>query len=133
MTTRLDEAQRYVDAAKRILNLSQWDIKVKDYPSAEDAYADIEAHDQLWHAKLRLSEDFWKESAEDQRKIIAHELIHLHYAGVERLVNSAESVMGTAAYDLYSKVWEIEVERAADALSGPVGGLLPIPKFKRAK
>lgn len=133
MVSRLEEAQRYVDAAKQILNLSQWDIKVKDYPSAEDAYADIEPSDHLWHAKLRLSEDFFREPAEEQRKIIAHELLHLHYAGVERLISSAESVMGTAAHDLYSKVWDIEVERAADALSGPVGGLLPIPKFKRVK
>lgn len=133
MKSRLEEAQAYIDNAKRILNLSQWDIKVKDYPSAEDAYADIEAHDHLWHAKLRLSEDFFKEPAEEQRKIIAHELLHLHYAGVERLVSSTESVIGAAAYDLYSKVWEIEIERAADALSGPVGGLLPIPKFKGTK
>ena len=133
MSTRLEEAQRYVDNAKRILNLTQWEIKVKDYPSAEDAYADIEPSDHLWHAKLRLSEDFFKEPAVEQRKIIAHELLHLHYAGVERMVNSAEDVMGAAAYDLYSKVWDIEVERAADSLSGPVGGLLPIPKFKGTK
>jgi len=130
---RLEKAQRYVDAAKEILNLSQWEIKVKDFPAAEDAYADIEAHDVLWHAKLRLSEDFWKEAPAEQRRIIAHELLHLHYAGVERLVGSAESVMGSAAYDLYSTVWDIEIERAADALSGPVGGLLPMPNFKGAK
>lgn len=130
MITRLEKAQRYVDAVKEILNLTQWDIKVKDYPAAEDAYADIEAHDVLWHAKLRLSEDFWKESPSEQRKIIAHEMLHLHYAGVERLVNSTEATLGNAAYDLFSKVWEIEIERAADALSGPVGGLLPMPNFK---
>jgi hypothetical protein len=133
MSTRLEEAQRYVDNAKRILNLTQWEIKVKDYPSAEDAYADIEPHDHLWHAKLRLSEDFFKEPAVEQRKIIAHELLHLHYAGVERLVNSVHDTLGVAAADIYSKVWEIEVERSADALSGPVGGLLPIPKFKGTK
>jgi hypothetical protein len=130
---RLEKAQRYVDAVKEILNLPQWDIKVKDYPAAEDAYADIEAHDVLWHAKLRLSEDFWKESPSEQRKIIAHEMLHLHYAGVERLVNSTEGTLGNAAYDLFSKVWEIEIERAADALSGPVGGLLPMPNFKGTK
>ena len=133
MSTRLEEAQRYVDNAKRILNLPQWEIKVKDYPSAEDAYADIEPHDHLWHAKLRLSEDFFKEPAVEQRKIIAHELLHLHYAGVERLVNNVHDTLGVAAADIYSKVWEIEVERSADALSGPVGGLLPIPKFKGTK
>jgi len=130
MNTRLEEAQRYIDNAKRILNLPQWEIKVKDYPAAEDAYADIEPHPQLWHAKLRLSEDFWKEPAEEQRKIIAHELLHLHYAGVERLVDSVGDALGVAAADLHSKVWEIEIERAADALSGPVGGLLPMPKFR---
>jgi hypothetical protein len=129
MSTRLEEAQRYVDNAKRILNLSQWEIKVQDYPSADDAYADIEPHDYLWHAKLRLSEDFWKEKPDDQAKIMAHELLHLHYAGVERIISHLEPILGGQAHELLSKFWDIEVERAADALSGPVGGLLPTPDF----
>ena len=127
--TRLQRAQAYVDEAKDVLNLTQWEIKVQDYPSAEDAYADIEPHDYLWHAKLRLSEDFWKEKPEDQAKIVAHELLHLHYAGVERIINHLEPVLGGQAHELLSKFWDIEVERAADALSGPVGGLLPTPDF----
>jgi predicted metallopeptidase len=128
---RLQRAQAYVDEAKDLLNLSQWEIKVQDYPSADDAYADIEPHDYLWHAKLRLSEDFWKEKPEDQAKIIAHELLHLHYAGVERIINHLEPVLGGQTHDLLSKFWEIEVERAADALSGPVGGLLTQPDFTK--
>lgn len=127
--SRLQKAQAYVDEARDLLNLSQWEIKVQDYPSADDAYADIEPHDYLWHAKLRLSEDFWKEKPEEQCKIIAHELLHLHYAGVERLVNHLEPILGGQSHEILAKVWEIEVERAADALSGPVGGLLPTPSF----
>jgi len=128
---RLQRAQAYVDEAKDLLNLPQWEIRVQDYPSAEDAYADIEPHDYLWHAKLRLSEDFWKEKPEDQAKIIAHELLHLHYAGVERIINHMETSLGHTAHELLSKFWDIEVERAADALSGPVGGLLPQPDFTK--
>ena len=129
MATRLQKAQRYVDEAKEILNLPQWEVKVQDFPSAEDAVADIEAHDYLWHAKLRLSESFWAEKPDEQAKVIAHELLHLHYAGVERLANSLEAVIGSAAFELLIKVWDIEIERAADALSGPVAGVLPTPDF----
>ena len=60
---------------------------------------------------------------------MAHELLHLHYAGVERIINHLEPVLGGQAHELLSKFWDIEVERAADALSGPVGGLLPTPDF----
>lgn len=129
MTPRLKKAQRYVEEARDILGLSAWEIKVVDYPSAEDALADIEPHDYLWHAKLRLSDQFWSEKPDEQAKIIAHELLHLNYAGAERVVNSLEGVLGVSAFEILSKVWEVEIERAADALSGPVGGLLPTPKF----
>lgn len=129
MAARLLKAQKYVDEVKEILNLTSWEIKVLDYPSAEDAMADIEPHDYLWLAKLRLSESFWSEKPDEQAKIIAHEMLHLHYAGAERVIGSLESSLGAAAFDIVSKVWEIEIERAADALSGPVGGLLPVPEF----
>jgi hypothetical protein len=127
--TRLEKAKKYVSDARDTLGLTQWTIQVLDYPSADDALADIEPHHHLWLAKLRLSADFWKEPADEQRKVIAHEMLHLHYAGVERLIDSAEDALGVAAFDVLAKVWEIEIERAADALSGPVGRLLPLPKF----
>lgn len=128
MTNR-DKAKAYIaDAAER-LNLKQWTIVVSDNLPPDDAYADVEASTNLWQATIRLSEDFWKEKPESQRRIVAHELIHLHYAGVERLVNQLESSLGSIAFDIVNSIWDVESERGADSLSFPLAEILPIPEF----
>jgi len=127
--TKRDKAKAYIaDAAER-LNLKQWTIVVSDNLPPDDAYADVEASTNLWQATIRLSEDFWKEKPESQRRIVAHELIHLHYAGVERLVNQLESSLGSIAFDIVDSIWDVESERGADSLSVPLAEVLPMPEF----
>lgn len=124
-----EQAKAYVDAALSVLNLKQWDIKISESLPPDDAYADVEVSTNLWQATIRLSEDFWKEKAESQRRILAHEMIHLHYAGVERLLETLESSLGSMVYDVVNNIWDVETERGADALSIPLAELLPLPEF----
>lgn len=122
-------AKAYIDDAVSKLNLKQWKVIVSESLPPDDAYADVEASTNLWQATVRLSEDFWKEKPDSQRRIIAHELIHLHYAGVERLVEQLESSLGSIAFDIVNSIWDVESERGADALSFPLAELLPLPEF----
>lgn len=122
-------AKVYIDDAVNKLNLKQWKVIVSESLPPDDAYADVEASTNLWQATVRLSEDFWKEKPDSQRRIIAHELIHLHYAGVERLVNQLETSLGSIAFDIVNSIWDVESERGADALSFPLAELLPLPEF----
>ncbi|CAB4177694.1 hypothetical protein UFOVP1344_46 [uncultured Caudovirales phage] len=126
-------AKAYIDDAISKLNLKQWTVIVSESLPPDDAYADVEASTNLWQATIRLSQDFWKEKPDSQRRIIAHELIHLHYAGVERLVEQLESSLGSIAFDIVSSIWDVESERGADALSFPLAELLPMPEFSEVE
>jgi len=121
--------EAYIDNAKGLLGLSHWEIKVgKDAPP-DDAWADVEVSQNLYRAAIRFSPDLWKEKPDEVRRVIAHELIHCHYAGVERLVDVVKESLGVGAGEIVDRIWDMESERAADSLSTVVAQLLPLPTF----
>ena len=119
----------YLTRAKSILNLSHWEIKISTDSPPDDAWADVEVSQNLYAATIRFSPTLWKEKPEEIRRVIAHELIHCHYAGVERLVETLEKTLGSQAYEIVSNIWDVESERGADSLSTAVAELLPLPTF----
>ena len=121
----ISELQDYVNKASSILGLSHWKVEVSKNPCEEDSWADIEVSENLWNAKMRVSSEFWTLDNAEKRRVIAHELLHVHYAGAERAIESLEGVLGREGYEIISNVFNVEVERAADALSTPVSRLLP--------
>ena len=121
----ISELQDYVNKASGILGLAHWKVEVSKHPCEQDSWADIEVSDNLWTATLRVSSEFWALDNAEKRRVIAHELLHVHYAGAERAIESLEGVLGREGYEIISNVFNVEVERAADALSTPVSRLLP--------
>lgn len=121
----VQELQSYINKALPAFGLTQWKVDVSKHPTEEDNWADIEVSDNLWVATLRVSSDFWTLDPEEKRRIIAHELLHVHYAGAERAVEALDGVIGTESYAILSNIYEREIERAADALSTVVARLLP--------
>lgn len=130
MRTKVEE---YLNAILPTLNLTQWKVKIsKDIPS-DDAWADIEVSENLWEASLRISDDFFRETPESQRRILAHEMVHVHQASVERLVNTLEGVLGSQGYEILDKLWDTETERVAEALSFVIAQVMPLPEFKEGR
>jgi len=122
--------ERYCNDVLPLMHLTQWTIKVSaDIPS-DDSWADIEVSPNLWEATIRISADFFQESPESQRRILAHELLHVHHSAIERAINSLEGILGSQAFELLDKLWDTETERAADSLSFVVAGILPLPNFR---
>jgi len=64
---------------------------------------------------------------------LAHEMMHLHYASIERLIDSLEDVLGAESYIMLTKLWDVETERAAEAVSYVLAEALPLPVFKEAR
>ena len=111
------------------MHLTQWTLKVSNDIPSDDSWADIEVSENLGEASIRLSNDFFKETPESQRRILAHELMHVHHAALERLLGTLEGVLGSQAYEVLDKVWDTEGERVAEALSFVVAERLPLPMF----
>jgi len=122
----ISDVQDYVNRAAVVLGLSHWKIEVSKHPCDEDSWADIEVSDNLWNATLRVSAEFWSLDNQEKRRVIAHELLHVHYAGAERAIEALDGVIGKEAYEILANIFNVEVERAADALSTPVSRLLPV-------
>jgi hypothetical protein len=123
--------ERYCNAALPILRLPQWSVRITADIPADDSWADIEVSTNLWQATIRISDDFFRQEPELQRRIIAHELLHIHNAPLERMIESLEGVLGSQAYEMLDHLWDAESERIAEALSFVVADLLPLPSFRR--
>ena len=121
----ISDVQEYVNRSAAIIGLAHWKIEVSKHPCEEDSWADIEVSQNLWNATLRVSAEFWGLDPQEKRRVIAHELLHVHYAGAERAIEALDGVIGKEAYEILANVFNVEVERAADALSTPVSKLLP--------
>ena len=128
--TLREQVTAYLNANRDAMHLKQWTLKVSNDIPADDSWADVEVSENLWEASVRLSGDFFKETPESQRRILAHELMHVHNAALERLINTLSGVLGSQAYELLEKVWDTEGERVAEALSFVVAEVLPLPDFK---
>ena len=125
-----EQVTAYLNTIRPVMHLTQWTIKVNNDIPADDSWADIEVSENLWEATIRLSNDFFKETPESQRRILAHELMHVHHAALERLMGTLEGTLGSQAYEVLDKVWDTEGERVAEALSFVVAEVLPLPDFK---
>ena len=128
--TLREQVTAYLNANRDVMHLKQWTLKVSNDIPADDSWADVEVSENLWEASVRLSGDFFKETPESQRRILAHELMHVHNAALERLIGTLSGVLGSQAYELLEKVWDTEGERVAEALSFVVAEVLPLPDFK---
>jgi len=125
-----DQVTAYLHATREVMHLTQWTLKVSNDIPADDSWADIEVSENLWEASIRLSNDFFKETPESQRRILAHELMHVHNAALERLIATLDGVLGSQAFEILDKVWDTEGERVAEALSFVVAERLPLPAFR---
>ena len=104
-------------------------VKVSNDIPEDDAWADIEVSQNLWEATIRLNNDFFRESPESQRRILAHELCHIHHAALERFLEPINGVLGSQAYEVLDKLWDTETERIADTFSFLIAERMPLPAF----
>jgi len=123
-----ESLQLYVDVCKTRVGLAHWKIDVDKGTADDDCWADIEVSENLWEATLRVSADFFEQTQVEQRRVIAHELIHVHYAGVERAVDTLNGVLGQEGFAIFEKLFDVETERGADSLSRVVAITLPFPE-----
>lgn len=128
MTMR-ERAAAYLNAQRATMRLSDWELKVSSDLPPDDAWADIEVSDNLWVATIRLSNDFFKLKPAEQRRVLAHELMHVHHHALDRLVAHLEGILGGEAFSLFDSQFDTEGERVCEALSFIVADRMPLPRF----
>lgn len=122
----------YARQCADLLGLKDVHVRVmREPPSDEDAHALVWTHSYVNEAAVYLSPDFLTLTGEDpdhQRQVIAHELIHIHLAGISDRVEAATQFLPES--DLVRALRTFvhqDIEQATDRLSYVVAALLPLP------
>lgn len=111
---RKQRFQGYVRELADTLKLKDWEIKIKDGGAREGAIASIYMPYGQKKASLYFSEEFLEETLEEQRQIIIHELVHLHFENAMFLGKKRKG---------FDKAMEI----AIDEISTAIATYFPLP------
>ena len=131
-------AHRYVNSMKKILHLSDWNVVLNNEPCASDALAETEVITGQHHAKIYLSKSYIKETPENIRSTIVHELLHCHLSpiselSVEILKPLADDLGGSRVIKSAINGIEYETERSIDGISEAISGFFPLPNMPKKK
>lgn len=123
---------RYVRTCANTLMLHDWTIVLvhEALPADDDAHACVECTYGRKHLAITLGYNFLKQSPEEQRHIIVHELLHVHFNDVELPLREGEAAWNLlgrpAAYVLFHQVRHA-VERGVDGIADAVATSFPLP------
>lgn len=113
------------------LELQGWEITVSREAADITAHADIEVHDQRRTADLRIARDFFAQSPERQRLILAHELSHVISSRLDRVIENLEEPLGKIGYALLEPNFIDATERMVEHFARLIARELPLPNFGR--
>lgn len=123
-----DAISSYVRDLQVALRLQDWDITLNFEAKVEDAYAEIDPHENQKRAEISFGGLFADLDPVNMRQTLVHELSHchlfnLHYLA-EGLLNEGvgKKRAGLALFAVNS-----EIERATDAFADAFAPLLPLP------
>lgn len=130
-TSRQDALAAYVRAVADALGLRDWHVTYVDEPPGgidhENATAAIRPTRGRKWASLWVPARWWDESPEDRRQTIAHELLHLHFAGMERMLETVQTNLGDAAWGVLRSAHLDALELAVDGIADAIAPHLPLP------
>jgi hypothetical protein len=103
-----------------------------------DALGETEVVHGQHLAKMYLHKDFRKDTPEDLRATIVHELLHCHLAVIEEAVDEVlkpdpEDAKSKAIHKMVLSLIQYENERVIDSLSESMGKWLPTPDMPKPR
>ena len=129
---------RYVNKLKNMMGLSHWTILMQTKPSSPDALGETEVVHGQHLAKMYLHKDFRKDTAEDFRATVVHELLHCHMAHLSEVASEILQAeegdqKGQAILKATVNVLDYEIERIIDAISESLGKWMPLPDMPKER
>lgn len=125
----------YVRSAADVMGLRDWTIEVGREPCDENKRATVDfTFGKRW-ASIRFAEDFRDYDLEQQRRTVAHELIHCHLDALEDCLRDELYSLGRLNDGELAAIRRSHLraeELAVHALSRVVDRLLPLPEWPDA-
>lgn len=125
--------QAWIAYAQEQLHLDEWKITIAKDAADVEAWADIDTGSgQNYEAELRLSHDFFRQTAERQRLVLTHELLHLASARYARVVENLEDALGKVAWAVLAPQIDDGEERMVEFFANLLAPGLDLPNFPKA-
>ena len=122
---------KYLRLLAGMIGLADWDIAVEIKADMTSAWwATCEVPSGKSFAQIEVSPSLFKESAEEQRQVMVHELVHAHLFPLVWSWESAVKELGPRARKVANEVWNERSERACDDLARVIAPTLPLPPWK---
>lgn len=130
--------QRYANKLKNMMGLSHWIIHMSPKPCNVDALGETEVIHAQNLATIYLHKDFRKDTPEDIRATMVHELLHCHMSHISEVVHEIlkpeeDDQKGKAIHKATVSVVDYEIERIIDAISESLGKWMPTPDMPKTK
>ena len=129
---------RYVILLKKMLHLSDWTIVMQNEPCSSDCLAETDVITGQHLAKMYLSKTYTKDTPENLRATIIHELLHCHLSPIselsEEILNPlADELGGSRVIKSAINGIEYETERSIDGISEAIAPYFPLPNMPKKK
>jgi hypothetical protein len=129
---------RYVISMKKMLHLSDWTIIMQNEPCSSNCLAETDVIPGQHLAKMYLSKTYTKDTPENLRATIIHELLHCHLAPISELSEEilkplADELGGSRVIKSAINGIEYETERSIDAISEAIAPHFPLPNMPKKK
>ena len=129
---------RYVNSMKKMLHLSDWTIVMQNEPCSSDCLAETDVITGQHLAKMYLSKTYTKDTPENLRATIIHELLHCHLSPISELSEEilkplADELGGSRVIKSAINGIEYETERSIDGISEAIAPYFPLPNMPKKK
>jgi len=123
----IKKLREYLDKAAPFVRLWGWKFEVEMGKEEEDFSLFVDAMSRNYKtATIIIGPSFFTQSDEDKRETIAHELIHIHDAIMERYIKSTlESKMGDSEWESWYKGFGDIIEDRVEDLARIIAPCLP--------
>lgn len=122
------ELEKYTRELANLMELRDWTISVLDNPpDGTEAIACITCIYGQKYARIRVRHDFFDRDPENQRQIIAHELLHIHLSGLEWSFNNRQGQLAPPVFQMAWDGLKDVVEFGVDAIADAIARYLPLP------
>jgi len=121
---------RYIRTVANTLGLHDWRLDIQeDEPDTKEAWASVSCTYGRRIAQMWLSHGFELLDPAEQRHVIVHELLHIHF---DRALSLAESslpgLLGVGAYSVYLASLRENLEHGVDAVADALAPAFPLPE-----
>lgn len=123
---QLRSLARYTSVIAAELGLRDWTLTFPNEPCEDGALATVDCSYGRKRATVLFASDFTDHPPEEQRIVVLHELIHIHFAQERQAVRDALDSLGRDAREIAYESFRMSHEYGVDGLADAIADRYPL-------